>query len=866
MHNKKTATAIRLALAASIAATAAQAQQPAKVEKIEVTGSNIRRIEGESALPVTVITREDIQRSGAQTAYEVIQNLPLSNGGPSNELRAVGNSVPLSGASLRGLGSTATLVLLDGRRMSNFAYSASSVDLTSIPIAAIERVEVLRDGASAIYGSDAIAGVINFILRKDFTGLEVSALLAEPEQGGAREKRYTLTAGYGNPSKNGFNAFFTIDRREQSGLMLADRDFSRTSFFPALGVDGRSPNGNPGSYSFVNAPNTFFPAPNCPPDRAVATGFCVQDVTPLAAMVTPTTKTTYFGRLTWNFGNHTLYGEAMYGENEIENMIAPTPLQLPTATAFRMPANSPYNPFGREIIVRWRTTQLGPRTSEIITEASRYLVGLTGQIRSWDYNIGAGSTRSEAESTFTSGYLSTTAVRAGLASGRINGLGDTSAQDFSVLQGAQVAGKTRQSTAKTDYVDGKISGELWQLPAGPLGVAVGFERRRESIDDTPSAFVQSGDVVGGVANQPIGGSRNATALYIEANLPILKSLEINPAVRYDDYSDFGNSTNPKVGLRWQPNKSFLVRTAWGTGFRAPGLNQLYLPTVSAFSATRDNDPLRCNRPGGLQIDCNNQMRTQSGGNPGLRPEESEQFSLGLVWEPLPGLSAEVTYWKINKRQDITTLSVTTILNNIGRFGSLVVREAPTQQDISNGLPGVINFIRTDFQNVGNTRVTGYDFDLRYRFPNVPELGRFTLTTASTYLQRYRSQLDGITYSVMEGRFINLTPLPQWRHTVTLAWERTSWSASVRYNFIDDYEDNDVIPARGQRGRVGVHETVDVQASYSGFKNFRVTLGVKNLTDRNPPFSLGSTFAPGWDNLTHDPRGRIYYGSLIYAFK
>jgi iron complex outermembrane recepter protein len=343
-------------------------------------------------------------------------------------------------------------------------------------------------------------------------------------------------------------------------------------------------------------------------------------------------------------------------------------------------------------------------------------------------------------------------------------------------------------------------------------------------------------------------------------------VELGAAIRRDEYSDFGTATKPKVSLRWQPTQSFMFRAGWGEGFRAPGLNQLYQQTTAGFAAERLSDPLRCGRPGQITaLDCNNQFRTRSGGNPNLKPEESEQTTLGVLWEPFKNLATEFTFWKINKYRDITTLSPVVIVANIGRFSDLIVREPQSASDRANNLPGLIDYISTAQNNIGQTKLDGFDFDVRYSLPT-KSAGRFGAQLSSTYLRKYRSQLDGLTFTQMAGKFINTTPLPQWKHNLSFDWSRAAWYARASLNYTGKYEDSGPNALTGQALIISDWTTMDLFVSYSGLmRGLKLNAGVKNVFDLNPPFARGSVFAPGWDVFTHDPRGRVITLSANYRF-
>ena len=546
--------------------------------KVQVTGSRIARIDAESALPLQVIGRDEIERAGWTTAAEVVAHLSASMNGWNDQLSVGSDDVAGKAfANLRNLGAPSTLVLLNGRRLANYAYSSNSVDLNAIPLAAINRVEVLKDGASSIYGSDAIAGVINFITRQDYRGFDAILNGEVTQQGGDAHQQVSLSGGIGDLASDRFNAFLTLDWQKDSGLPARDRAFSRTNYRPDLGVNSLSSSTFPSS---IYAPNGFVNpslAAGCSPPSSLAVvnshGVAQCQYDPATALddIPPTERVNILGRATFALSPDTkLYAEYLYTWNDLLQRIAPSPINSQSLAGEPL-----FYPLGDRTI---RPT-LRPRadlpeiwplpivrscwvpfTADYQTNAQRVLLRGAGRTGGLDLRCGLRLYENPAHTGYVSGYVSTSALASAMSTGLVNPFGPSGAQGDTLLQGTQIMGQVRQAKGTTSQIDGHASRELFALPGGPTAVAFGAEARQEKLSDDPSGLLASGDVLGGV--NPIQSesvSRTAGAVYAEAILPLTTLLEAQISLRYDHYSDFGGTTNPKVALRWQPMRSLLLR-------------------------------------------------------------------------------------------------------------------------------------------------------------------------------------------------------------------------------------------------------------------------------------------------------------------
>jgi iron complex outermembrane receptor protein len=893
------AMAIRAALAGAAVAAIVAGQrvhaQPAAVPermKVEVTGSNIPRPELESALPVQVITREDIERSGATTPAELLQHVS-ANLMAQTDATSIGSGAPgLSAVNLRGIGQGDTLVLLNGRRVANYAFDGSAVDVNAIPLAAIERVEILKDGASAIYGTDAVAGVVNFILRKSFAGVEVSGLGSWPQHAGGRQLQATLTGGFGDLVRDGYNLFGTVSWQKDDPLFAIDQNFSRTGYRPEAGIVQLPPTSFPGNIFFPPMPggrlyNPTFAAGCAPPYALPATlavtpgDSCGYDDAAWLMTIPKTERANVYGRGTMRVMRaHDLFVEVAYSDTRMTTQVSPTPVAPftnPNRTPVVYPAGGPFYPtafanangISGDLFLIWRTEPLGHRVNQVDTSAWRVVLGAEGALAGWDYGTSLTYSRNDQSDSLRSGWVSARGLRDAMLTGLINPFGPSGPEGDALLVGTQVTGETHSAKGTTLDFLAKASRELVALPGGPLAIALGAEARRERLENAYSTIVADGDISGlPVALQSVSGSRSAQALFAEASAPFAKGFEAQLALRYDHYSDFGGTTNPKVALRWQPDSRFLARASWGRGFRAPPIYDLQTPQ-QAFNLFGFKDPLRCPVTG-ADTDCE-VLPAVNGGNPALEPEKSEQFNAGAVLEPQNGLSMAVDYWNIRKSNLIGSLFPETIFDNFDLYGTTNIVRGPVDPNHPN-LPGPIQSVILVQQNLGDLRTSGVDVDIAWKSPSTA-YGRFSFSLNGTYIISWKMQPQGSTQGYVSALGRNGTdvpgPVPRWRHYASLGWTYGAWGATLAQSFQSGYEDAnlfDTDPAPPPR-RVSSYDVWDLQGRYTGWRNATILLGVKNVMDRDPPFS-NQPYLPqiGYDPTYADPRGRTFYVQLAYAFR
>jgi iron complex outermembrane recepter protein len=909
----KQALATGFFAAVSAAGMVAHADDQPVMPVIVVTGTHIKGTD-EGALPVQTITHEQIEQSGAINAEQFLQTVAVAVQGNSNNVAASNSGATTGGestVSLRGLGSQRTLVLINGRRTAgggNITDSVS-VDVNSIPLSAVERVEVLKDGASAVYGSDAIAGVVNFIIRDNYEGAEIKGYGGGSSDGGGGVQQLNGMVGFGNLADNHYNVLFAANYQKENALYGYQRDFAKSGINVAAGNDVTSAHTFPAnvapldnSFGFVNPK-----APNCAPsvtDPLDSPGtLCAYDPSPYVALLPQAERySLYSAAHVALTSDLQLYGEASYNQNRQRYVIQPVPL----SDAFAIPANNPLatmapyangacggacstinlapsSPYYPTAYVRsqtsgplpvldifYRSVLTGNRDLTDTAQQPRAVLGIKGTAADWNFDGGLLYSQTRLTEHDNGGFPLYTGILPLLNSGQVNFFGPNTPAIAAEAQATNYDGDAYTTNTSLAEVSGYASRDIGTLPAGALTIAVGGEFRMEKFSTDPSAAVESGNDSGYGGNfLPQHSQRNVFGVSGELNVPILASLSGNVAARYDHYEGTGAKTTPKVSLLWKPAEQFLMRGSYGRGFRAPSLTELFSPQTLGVSSPGLSDPTRCATTNS-EFDCNTQFNIVLGGNTKLRPEISDNYTLGFVVEPLKNFSVGVDGFAIKLQNTIIFgINPSDILANLTEFGSLITRGAQTAN--CPGCPGPITLIDQVNENFGETDVKGYDIDIRYRVPSTP-IGAFSFSLTGSYFATYRiAQPDGSFLNVA-GVVSPITNgnggvIPRWHHYLTATWSRGVWDVTADQNYQSSYED---LPSTitGAVRTVGSYSPIDLQAGYTGIQHVRLEVGARNAFNRNPPYTNAggqNWFQAGYDPGYVDPRGRFVYGSVTYSF-
>jgi iron complex outermembrane recepter protein len=824
-------------LAVTVAATAVHAQQPQRVEKIEVTGSNIKRVDTEGPAPVEIITKQQIERTGATNTNELLRSIATIDIFDQGETAS--NSPAGSGTAtirLRGFSESNTLVLLNGKRLPiNALYDSSgagaAVDINMIPISAIERVEILKDGGSAIYGADAVAGVVNFITKRDWTGAEVKVGYGKSSRGDAEEQSASAAAGFGNLDKNGYNVLVAVDRFKRDPILRKDRDISRSVDFRRFGAgDYRSsfsPFGNILDENFNFAGRTVRP---CPPENQSGV-ICRYDFN--ASLLTG-----YNGADRWSgmivgnlrLGSMKAYAQYTYSQSKDHFEAHPVP------DFFLLPSGNYY---------AGRFLQGGPRITDRKGEVNHMVLGLQGAAGRWDWEINGGQGKSEVENRDKNYYnaeLWFPALDAGLIDATVNTNNPAFVESLKVSP-------TRIGESTNTFAEAKVSGELMQMRNGPLALAFGVQGMREELVDTPDALTQQGLVVGSIQQSAVSAKRTVKSVYAEVSVPLLRNVELQGALRYDKYPNESN-VSPKIAARWSVTPNFLVRASYTESFRAPSLKQLFgNPEQGADTIATPEECAAIQQP----ADCSVPAFFQTGGNVNLKAETGETYNLGFVFDQGP-FSAGIDFWRLDKTDNITTPTVLSAL----------------QQGLTGRTSNGILVVFTNLQNFAQASSQGVDLDLRLRAGQT-RFGRLTLGNSTTYYQWIRTRAVGESWGNFQGTYAT----PRVRNVFTATLEQGPWAGTAQWRTVGGFRDTDAgasgdepIPATVRR--VGTHEELDLQLSFSGIRNLRFDLGMKNALDRMPPFSITNASQNSYTQMgfaeLYTNRGRFYYGTLTYTFR
>jgi iron complex outermembrane recepter protein len=874
--------AISAAFGAGLAGLApgavAQAQQ--QLERVEITGSSLRRAEAETALPVTIIRAEELIKQGITTVEQAIKTLPQNQTalGVSQGIGATTGGI--AAADLRGLGASTgstgqrTLVLLNGRRIANQAYDSGATDLNSIPMAAIDRIEVLRDGASAIYGTDAIGGVINFILRREYSGVEVAGEYQNPEEFGGITKRASLTGGFGSLDKQGFNIMATVDWRQQDAVMAADRPFGSTGILPARNQNRTSGTTFPGTVSGFNPT-----APGCAPPSSVWNGVsCRYDFVRDIDLIPENEQLSFLARGTVKLGQHYISAEYLRAQNDTSNRVAPTPLP-----GMNIPSTSPFYPVGATgNTVSWRAVPAGKRTDSNEAVADRILLEANGAFGAWDYRAGVFQSNSEVKTDFIDGYVKRPDIQTGLTNGILNPFGAQTAAGTQYLNASKVLGTVLSADGKVTTVDARASRDVFQMAGGAAAIAIGAEWRKEEFSfDLKENLAPLAASSGLELAADIKGDRDVSALFAEMAFPITKTFEASLAVRYDNYSDFGGTFNPKLGVRWQPAKGMLFRGSVNTGFRAPTLYDIYQPIALTYTSDAYNDPVYCpggtpTAPGIAGVVCDQQVQQRLSGPGGtgqpvdtLEPEESTNFNIGMVFEPMTNLTMSVDYWNIQVKNLISTLPEQAIFGDVAKYGTRIRRcsqlnaaefAAVDACAFTSPTLDPIAYIDTPTENLGDMKTSGIDLSVGYRFP-ATAYGRFGVNLDGTYVLKYEYQREkGGEFIDAAGKYTDNAPVFRWQHALTFSWGAGPWGVTVAQNYKSGYTDQD------PSNEVKSYQLWDATVTYTGIRNLTLMAGVRNLADTDPPYSnQATTFQSNYDPRYTDALGRTWLARVSYKF-
>jgi len=842
---------------------AEDAASPVTLQAVTVTGSRLAAASIEGPQEVKVYSSRQIAESGQKTVGDFLNTLSMV---ATNVTEAGLDSY--TGAQtvrLRGLPIGSTLVLLDGRVVGGSAanqFHGNPFNLNFIPVSAVERIEVVPEAASAVYGSDAIGGVVNIILRKDLDGGELALTAGRPTEGGYDDSTVSFALGK-NFSRGNVTTVGSFQDRSQ--LAAAERGLTANQDYRRFGgPDGRSSYCQPGNVYSLDGGNlpglssSFAGIPGnaggtlAPADFLASQGVlnkCSPQAT--GAMLIPATRRS---NVLVN-GHYDFTGNA-----EGFFQLAYSRLRQDiTASAYPIsevvPADNAFNPFGVPVLVNYRFVSAGPTTNGLGTDNfTRILGGLRGHWGDrWDWEVAAWQTRDRFRGQET--VLDYDALDAAVASSDpaqsidlfSSGMPASRAVLGSILHESPVT-----ENSKLQTVNGFLRGTLFDLPTGPVEVVLGGEYNHE----VQGAFIPGeGDVA------PYSYSRNVRSLFAEARIPLLAAASASPqsgdrlaltlAGRYDHYNDFGGRFTPEAGLEFRPSDTLLLRASYGKSFKAPDLTNLYSSTETDAGEDSPPDPLR----GGETYP----VTYISGGNPEVQPQTGNSRTLGFVWssQAIPNLQVALTNFRVTQNNRIVQPNPYLMVEDPDAFPSqLVQRAAPTPEDVARGYAGKILLIDARYLNFGGLLVEGFDLDAGYRFDTAA--GAFSPSLSATEYYRYGSATPGAPLQDHLGRADYDVFAPRWKGSLALGWAKGAWSAQVAGRYLSRYLDYDQARTLGGYWLLDASVHWDIGKTFGGrdgfLANAYVDLSAVNATDRKTQYA--NFYGYGYDPREGDIRGRF----------
>lgn len=833
--------ALFLAFCATPLASVAQTA-PAETPRIEITGSHIRRAEIETASPVQTITREDIEKSGKASIAEYLQTLAVDNQGSVPTTFGSGFASGGSGISLRGLGAASTLVLINGRRIAPYGLADDGqkvfADLNVLPLEAVERIEILKDGASAIYGSDAIAGVVNVILRRSFVGAVAKTTFGRSAYGDGQESRTSVTLGTGSLEKDNFNLLINAEIAHKGAIYNASRagrgTVGRTDYraegFTAEASGGA--NGGTGAIiagggaatssivGNVRNPSTLLYSSRVAANSAACAklagsypqgdpgGGCLIDAAQRYGMIQPESDTlNLFSRYTRKLGGDLEhYTELNYYTSDYRSQSTPSGVSGSTGypggpvanTGVALGASHPDNPYaGSAARLRYLAGDVGPRVSNVDSNFTRFLTGVKGSSGAWDFDSAVLFSESRTSNVRT-GYLqrdvafallnpttanvaaatANSAAYRALPAGTYWRIGENAGLNSAALYAALSPAISNDAVSRTTQLDFKASRELGKLEGGPIGLALGAEIRRESIVLEPTSGTDRGNIIG-LGYSAYDGARTVMAAYGEALFPVTKQIELTAALRADHYdAGLGTSFTPKVGAKWKPASNFAMRATYAEGFRAPSAAENGKGGLAAFTSAAD--PARCNPPT-ITVGCSaGSVAIITSPNQNLKPEESKSMTLGTVWDVSRNTSVSADLWQIRRTNEINQES-----SEAAIAAGSVSRDPSTALPGVAGDPGAITAILARYVNSARTTVRGLDLDARHRIDFTG--ARLTLQATWTHLMKWeRVEADGTRYEFAGTHgncdVTNCIGTPKDRINLGASWDTSTWRLAAVANY------------------------------------------------------------------------------------
>ncbi len=907
----------------------AYAQDAAPIQRVEITGSSIKRIAAEASLPVQTFNQKDIARSGVTSVTDFIQQLPVMQGFTMAADSVGGGGGGITTASIHDVGEQYTLVLINGRRMAP-ATSGTTIDINSIPLAAVERIEVLTDGASALYGADAIAGVVNFILKKGASPLTLDAKITKPQHPGARGKSASIAKGFGDLETDGYSLFLSYSHQEEERMAASQRPFASTGI-----INFPNPNKPGENLQFFNGSSRSIP-PNvtvryknaagqnktvnvnpylkingkCAPAHVdLGDGQCYFDYTTTVEISPEQKRDGFYASGAVKLGNSgfKLFADLALNESHVYANIAPYPAE------FAMDASSPL--FQKYVTpyltaeqkagvqgstVKYRLLDMGGRAYDYESKTTHLVTGIDGNLMGWDMNAAVTYSKNKSPLNYVGGFPLAAKFDAAIKAGSIDpfpyAAGQMPAAMVEALKGTGYVGNYSNTEIELKGVEARASRDLFSLPAGKAMLGVGADYRSNGYSEIGNPAVAHSEILFESDQSAFSYKRNSGGAFAELVTPVIKDLDVTTSIRYDTVGKITDrllggsvgkdqsATTYKVSARYQPIKELLLRGAFGTGFRVASMKQIGQP-LSDFGVTGGTYACPITAANGFTSAhplfkfCDgvskNQLEVFQGGNANLTPEKSKQWSLGAVFEPSANFSVKLDYWNVAIKDAVSSVSESLIAENPQKYIALYTTKfkASTNQDTLAIIDAPIN--------IGQVENNGIDYDLLYkmRFADT----RLTARLAGTHLLESRYTTPGTSdqWETSLGNF-GSNDAVSFKNVMkaSLTAEMGKFTHNLNMNYRSGYKDklhdadNCAVSIGDALGDcievqldVKAHTTFDWQTQYRLMQNLELTAGILNLADKEPPLSLRNT---GSHQLGYDPRyassvGRTFYLSGNYKF-
>ena len=816
----------------------ADSQERELTEKIEVTGSHIRQVDLEGKTPVLTLDRNYLDNTGYNSVGDVLRELSTNSFGSLRE-RSGSTTGGVSQVSLRGLGASRTLVLINGRRTAKDGTSGAT-DLNLIPLSATERIDVLKDSSSAIYGSDAIGGVVNIITKKDFNGAELS--LSQNATQGKGGNRTTVSGTFGW-SKGKARVLGTVQYRNNQEIYARDRDWLHSGYSFNSPVPNVIVGGIPQALD------------HCPADKLVSTGgsytLCRFRWTDYATETPNIEQFNLYTNAQYDLNATTEFHLEMFGSRkELFSRYAPgvvaLPVQGPFIDQLGREGVFPKHTAGDPVRVMWRALMLGPRDTEEVTNSFSVNAGVTQYFgETWEADLSLRTERIKRDHRNVNGYARYAPLAEAIESGECDIFrpnGTCNIKDKVAYAPYQIM------NSDLNTVELKGNGELMDLPNGTLAAAIGAQYTFEKFSDDYDDLSIAGGVLGGGAGSEGRGSREVQALFTEFSIPVLKNMELNVAGRYDRYSDFGETFNPKVSLSYRPFSRLLLRASGGTGFKAPDMSTIYSQESEGYPTFIDEAGCALGAPGA----CSPAQYLTTYKRPrGLKEEKSVNAMVGAVFQATSSFSVglDVFHTEIEdgigiSLKDLTEAELAGV--DLARYNTTVNRN----------IDGSIESVVTQDLNIAQTRLNGADLELKFQ-QKFLGVGTLSINNTTSYLFEYKTQgFPGTPFKSI----LKENGSPQWRNMLAIGYQP---SDALQFSAIGTTVGKHALTVE-EEGDLESFTSWNTQIGYNmGGRWGKITFGVDNLFDTQPPTDTSNPSNPVVTSL-YNNFGRIY--SLGYTVR